>query len=290
MVSTDLQVPNELWLEIMSHYAYSFDFNCPLVRQEDGGERRHLRQTLRSLSQASSTLRILALPFLWERFDVFHPIVQPPGELECLVQIKSVHVWWRSRSTTEPETLALVNLLNSLPNLTGLQIATYNNTQAVARVFASASLPNVTALSIPDSLHGIFPAFPNLTTFACPSMFFDSPAIEPAKIHFPQLEALIGLRFINDDNHKTLADDFPHLRVLAVASILQSSRVFSCFRAFKNLTELSLFDGSMTLPLGELITGGRDILRASYARGPKLLRVWKDDSEAGPRLIHFERC
>ncbi|KAJ7728645.1 hypothetical protein B0H16DRAFT_1734588 [Mycena metata] len=166
--------------------------------------------------------------------------------------------------------------------------ATPDTESAVARVFASASLPNVTALSIPDSLHGIFPAFPNLTTFACPSMFFDSPAIEPAKIHFP--EALIGLRFINDDNHKTLAEDFPHLRVLAVASILQPSRVFSCFRAFKNLTELSLFDGSVTLPLGELITGGRDVLRASYARGPKLLRVWKDDSEAGSRLIHFERC
>ncbi|KAJ7016436.1 hypothetical protein C8F04DRAFT_1202225 [Mycena alexandri] len=273
MPSSDFQplsnVPNELWLEIISHYRYSFDFNCPLIRQEDFTERMPLRQTLRSLSQASSTLRVLTLPFLWERFDITAPVVQPLNEFECLPLIRSVHVWWRSRSPTKVETLALVKFLKTLPNLSGLQTEVYDTTQKFTRILGSASLPNITNLLMPDSLHGIFPAFPNLTTLACPSMFVNSLALGPAKKHFPRLEALIGLRFINNDDHETLVEDFPHLRVLAVANILQSNM--------------------RTLPLGELITGGKDVLRASHAGGSKLLRVWEDDA-AGPRLIHFERC
>ncbi|KAJ7029789.1 hypothetical protein C8F04DRAFT_1106106 [Mycena alexandri] len=297
MASTDFQVlsevPNELWLQIISHYAYSFDFHCPLLRQEDRKDRGPLRQTLRSLSQISSTLRALTIPFLWERFDISESIVQPPSELKLhlLPHIKSVHIWWENRSPTEVETLALVGFLKTLPKLIGLQIEVYDTTQTFTRVLGSASLPNVTTLSIPDSLHGIFYAFPNLTTLAFPSLFFDSPALEPAKTHFPHLEALIGLRFLNDNDHENLAQDFVDLRVLAVASVLKSKGVVSRLRAFKNLNELSLFDGigSMALPLEELVEGGRAVLRASHARGSKFLRVWKDD-QAGPRLIHFERC
>ncbi|KAJ7733952.1 hypothetical protein B0H16DRAFT_1732050 [Mycena metata] len=160
MPSTGLQplsdFPNELWLEIISYYAYTFDFNYPMVRQEGLHERRNLRQTLRSFSQVSSTLRVLTLRFLWERLDICKSIVQPPGELECLSHVKSVHVWWSTHSPTEMETLALIDFLNSLPNLIGLQIVAVDTTQGFARVFDSASLPNVTALSIPDILHVIF--------------------------------------------------------------------------------------------------------------------------------------
>ncbi|KAJ7736484.1 hypothetical protein B0H16DRAFT_1730818 [Mycena metata] len=242
--------------------------------------------TVRSRGRrVSATLRLLTLPFLWERFDLSQPIPQPSGELEYLPRIKSVHVWWRS-SPSEQETVALVDFLNSLPNLSGLQIARYHDTpwHGFAPDFGFASPPNVTALSISNPLHTILAAFPNLKTLACPAMFFDSPVLGAAKICLPHLEALIGLRFLSDHDHETLAQDFPHLRVLAVTSIQTSNvlAVFSRFRAFNNLTELSTFRGKTTpLSLGELIAGGRDVLRASHSRGPKLLRVWKDD-EAGP--------
>ncbi|KAJ7155216.1 hypothetical protein C8R46DRAFT_437748 [Mycena filopes] len=282
---TDL--PTELLLEILSFHTYSFDFHCPLLRQEGPLQRQSPRQNLRSFSQTCSTLRAVSLPLLWERADLCNAITQPASELEYVLPlIKSVHVWGKSHYL-QPATL--VALLKTLPNCTGLQLILNDHAKEdFIPILASASLPNITELWIRDSWHGIMYAFPSLTTLASPSMFANSTVLESAKVLFPRLEALIGVRFSKGDDHDTLAQDFPHLRVLAIASSPSSTGVPPSLRGFKNLTELSLLDGP-AFPVEALIAGGRQVLSASQVPGSKVLRVWQD-GQAGPRLIHSERC
>ncbi|KAJ7155219.1 hypothetical protein C8R46DRAFT_1227165 [Mycena filopes] len=210
-------LPVELLREIISYHTYSFDFHCPLLRQEGLLQRRSLRQILRSFSQTCSTFRAVSLPLLWKRADLFNAITQPASELEYVLPlIKSVHLWGKSHNL---QAAALVALLKTLPNCTGLQLILDDHAKEdFIPMLASASLPNITELCIRDSWHGILYAFPSLTTLASPSMFANSPLLGSAKLLFPHLEALIGLQFIKGDDFDTLTEDFPQLRVLAIAS------------------------------------------------------------------------
>ncbi|KAJ7756588.1 hypothetical protein B0H16DRAFT_1721653 [Mycena metata] len=222
-----------------------------------------------------------------------------------LPYIKSVHVSGSTWSPTLFQTHLLVAFLRTLPNLAGLQINRSANLQLhnLIHALGAAPLPTVTALWVPHWSHEIFPAFPNVTTLACPTIFPTRPQLAPAKLHFPHLQALVGVRFTEDNSDAqvtALIRDFPHLRVLALATaLLVSCRgVLTHLRALASLNALSFFQSSRPtsahnpyLALDVVITGGREVLRASRAPGPKILRVWEEGAEgAGPRLAHFERC
>ncbi|KAJ7926974.1 hypothetical protein B0H13DRAFT_1971684 [Mycena leptocephala] len=304
-----LHLPAELLHEIVLHYRYSFSFLCPLVRQEDAQQRQERRHVLRSMSQVCSVLRIVSVPLLWERFDVTRPNWRKRGwqsEIAPLIfpHIRSVHIFMHtwSRDDTETLCLSLLEFLHALPNLAGMELrTTYEGFLPIlTAAFADAALPTVTALSIPEWLHTIFPAFPNIRTLACPSIDAVRPILGEAKVHFPHLEALAGVRFYERQNNENfiaaLSRDFPRLRALSVGNPLplEFEPLFPRLRALTHLNELAFFHAFVfaetTLPLETLIAGGRDVLGASQSASAKMLTVWTDDGNDGPRLVHMERC
>ncbi|KAF8181210.1 hypothetical protein K438DRAFT_1976306 [Mycena galopus ATCC 62051] len=282
-------LPIELLVEIVSHYPSSFTFLSPLVRQEHVAKEKERRQILRSLSQSRSVLRRICLPFLWERFEASKSNLQAihtQSELATLILpcIKSVHISMSTWSPAEMETIFLfVEFLRALPNLTGLQIYhgfAWNVGPIVPYAFSNVSLPNVTALSVPDVLDGILPSFPNLKTISGPALKPRSRLLVAAR-QLPHLEALSGLhtRHLGQDARQSfisdLAHDFPHLRALSVSKpfpLDQEDLASLC--AFKELRELDLLykNESDSLSLDALIAGGLSVLRASRSPDAKVLR------------------
>ncbi|KAF7362577.1 F-box domain-containing protein [Mycena venus] len=305
---TDL--PTELLLEIISYKPYSFDFLSPVVNQEALEQRRPRRDTLRALSQSCSVLRSVSLPFLWERVDISNSIFRPSipkGEVAICIfpYIKYVHLSmgsWRKESLQGTETLPLLlEFLCALPSLAGLQINHPSESiiDSLSSAFAEVSLPTVFALSIPEELYTILPAFPNLRTLAFPSFSEPSEALAAAKTHLFHLDALVGLRvYYGNETFTTLASDFPRLRVLSVASpfLPEYEPCLRRLSAFTHLSELGLFhaEGNRSdfLSLEKLVAGGREVLRASQSTDAKMLWVWGNDyeHESGARLVYFERC
>ncbi|KAJ7304628.1 hypothetical protein DFH08DRAFT_945122 [Mycena albidolilacea] len=299
-------LPTELLVEIISHYASPFTFLSPLVREEHAATQQEKAQVLRALSQTCSDLRRIFLPLLWERLEVsqlnFREI-HTRSELATLIfpYIRSVHISLKSWSPSgDMETVFLfIEFLRALPNLTGLQI--YNGVPWLmvpifSYAFADASFPALTALAIPDSLTSILPAFPNVKTLGCPSLSNKGKLIAAAKTHLPHLEALAGLRSrdLGDNFRPALAPQFPHLRALSMASTstVEYKDMFPRLHAFTQLSELELLyqDDPDLLSLEELVAGGRNVLRASHSTDVKALRVWALDKSAGPQIVYFERC
>ncbi|KAJ6536907.1 hypothetical protein B0H19DRAFT_1240738 [Mycena capillaripes] len=288
---TDL--PPELLVEIISHYPCQFTYLSPLVRREHVAKRRERCQVLRTLSQCCSSLRRIFLPMLWERIEMDKPNFREQdtsSELATLVfpYIKSVHISMKFWSGSHKETIFLfVEFLRTLPNLTGLQIyhgLSWSIIPVVCYAFSTSSLPNITALSVPSSLDGVFPGFPNLTTLAPPAMLapevlYHSRLLPRVKEHCPRLDPLAGLRvdeiLAGDFSHLC---DFPHLRALSVANMfpVDAENLFKRLRAFPQLSELELLHQDKAdvqlLPLEALIAGGRDTLRASQSKSVKVLK------------------
>ncbi|KAF7341162.1 hypothetical protein MVEN_01851000 [Mycena venus] len=193
---------------------------------------------------------------------------------------------------------SLSSFLRALPNLVGLQIyhgISWDTLPILSYAFAEVSLPTVTALSVPVTLDGILPAFPNVKTLACPALHPSSRLLTAATKHFPCLDALAGLRS-RDLDHSQVNDmirDFPHLRALSVSSTLplDPPDLLARLRAFKQLTELELVyqDDPKLLSLDALVSGGRDVLLASRSTDAKVLRLWSHDTSLGPRIVRIER-
>ncbi|KAJ7747129.1 hypothetical protein DFH07DRAFT_578404 [Mycena maculata] len=317
-----LDLPTELLVEIISYHPYPFTFLSPLLRQEHGAQERHdRRQVLRSLSQTCVVLRTIFLPLLWERFEASQASLQEIHTNEAVASllfpyIKSVHISMKTWGLEDMEAVFLfVQFIRALPNLVGLQIyqASYECVPVLSYAFADIMLPNITALCVPDWLDGIFPAFPNLTTLACPCIYTHSTALAPAKQFFPRLEAITGLR-LSRNLIEAVLQDFPNLRAITVTSTipLQPKKAQShsdpmherctadpddlaLLSSFKNLSELSLIHDetvmaeAVVLPLDVLLQRGADVLRASKNPGRKVLRVWSFDMYRGyevePRVI-----
>ncbi|KAJ6571099.1 hypothetical protein B0H19DRAFT_1129167 [Mycena capillaripes] len=299
---TDL--PTELLVEIITYHTNSFDFLSPLVTPEDIEHRRTQRQDLCSLSQSCIALRSVCLPLLWKRFDIsvhnFGQLRQTEITKHIFSYIKSVHISMQQWSTLPEETLSVLPVfLSALPNLTGLRIYDINsvtNVEVLSSVLVNHCFPTVTSLSIPDTLHAVFPAFPNVKTLACPAIYLRSPVLDPARTHLPRLDALVGVRLDSVyDFISALARDFPRLRAVSIASPFRSDDKFglATLGAFTHLSELGLFygfDPNELLSLEELVSGGRDVLQASRSLDAKVVRVWSNQRPAGPSLIRVERC
>ncbi|KAJ6540358.1 hypothetical protein B0H19DRAFT_1077770 [Mycena capillaripes] len=177
----------------------------------------------------------------------------------------------------------------------------------ISSAFSEVSLPTVPVLFIPQELYTIFHAFPHLRTLVFQAVHKDNLALWR---YFNHVDTLAGLRICHqDEKFLTLATRFPALRVLSIATpfkiefehvamlmpVLSCSLVWPCIRrlaAFIHLSELVLFhveDDSQFLSLEALVSGGRDVLRASQSRGTKVLRVWANDPfEVAGRLVHVE--
>ncbi|KAJ7462987.1 hypothetical protein FB451DRAFT_1495122 [Mycena latifolia] len=280
-----LKLPTELLCDIISYYRDPFTFGSPLMRQEHGlQERQDRRQILRSLSQSCSRHRAIFLPLLWERLHAAEAKFQrqpTESELTTLIfpYIKSVHV---SLQHAKMETIfAMLEFLGALPNLTALQIYQLKADVMLIMMYAfkGAVFPAVTALCVPDSsASAISSSFPNVTSFACPSIYDRSMALAHAKIHFPDLEALTGLR-LSKGLIDILLRDFPNLRAISVSSLIgaESTGLLSRLKRFRRLARLSLVheDPSvLSLSLEALISSGAEVLRASQSPEPKVLTVW----------------
>ncbi|KAJ6557532.1 YT521-B-like domain-containing protein [Mycena capillaripes] len=179
----------------------------------------------------------------------------------------------------------LPEFLAALPNLRAVRMYHVSSPtigRALCSALANCCFPTVHSLSIPDGLYIIFPAFPNLTTLACPSIHLHTPLLEPAKSHLPRLDALVGMRLDSTrDFIATLARDFPHLRALSIASpIRPDDKARSLFafgletlRAFTHLSELGLFhrpDPANVHPLEELVSAAKVVLQASQSPDTKV--------------------
>ncbi|KAJ6532648.1 hypothetical protein B0H19DRAFT_1241931 [Mycena capillaripes] len=291
-------LPTELLVEMISYYPSPFTFLSPLVRQEHVAQRHERCQVLRTLSQSCSSLRRIFLPLLWERIEVAKPNFREEdtsSELATLVfpYIKSVHISMKFWSASHKETIFIfVEFLHALPNLAGLQIyhgLSWSIIPVVCYAFSTSSFPNITALSVPSPLDGVFPGFPNLATLGSAALLADSRLLPRAKEHCPRLDALAGLRI----EKNALVEDFAHLRALSVANTfpLESEDLFKRLRAFRQLRELELVyqDKADLLSLEALIAGGRDILRASQNKSVKVLKVWSYDEDSGPYIVRTER-
>ncbi|KAJ7478750.1 hypothetical protein B0H11DRAFT_2281116 [Mycena galericulata] len=310
---TDL--PTELLLEIGSYNPHPFTFLSPLVRQEQGAqERQDHQRTVRSLSQTCLALRGIFLPVAWENFEVSNvATLQEHYMNSTLVSrlfpyIKTVHISMKQWSPDEMEAVFLfVRFLCALPNLGGLQIyeSPWIVVPVVSYAFADVSLPTVTALCVPDTFDQIFPAFPNVTTLACPSISAHSAVFEPGQRFFPRLEAIAGLR-LSKALVEAVLHRFPHLRAISVNSTIpiesdkpqpishsnpdghQCNPHFTdlaLLDRFTHLSQLSLIHeataDAVSVPLEELIEKGTQILRASKATEPKVLRIWSYDLYKG---------
>ncbi|KAJ6571149.1 hypothetical protein B0H19DRAFT_1255143 [Mycena capillaripes] len=297
-----MDLPAEILLEILSYHTDLFIVSCPLVQHETHADRVHRRQSLRSLSQTCSILRSISLPLLWEQFEAakYHfNETYPSTKIARLIFpcIKSVHLSMQDWFPSEIESISLfVEFLQALPNLVGLHIYQVDMlSSALSTAFSNISLPNVNWLRVPSHLHPKFPAFPNVTTLACPKIWPLDEVVSPVKTHFPRLEALVGLHLNGDSNAAAqLSHDFPRLRTISVGSPLQrgfEQAIFAAFRAFPYLSKLIFHHrGSPDfISLDTLIAGGKLILRASPSRDTKVLRIWSEDLFRRPRLIHVEQ-
>ncbi|KAJ7264446.1 hypothetical protein B0H12DRAFT_1321399 [Mycena haematopus] len=309
---TDL--PTEILVETISHYQSSFTFLSPLVRDEHVAKHKENCQILRALSQTCFVLRKISLPLLWERFEVprtnFQPI-DPQSELATVIfpYIKLVHISMKLLSTSAREYLFLfVEFLRALPNLTGLQV--YRSprflwkagpTEPISLAFANVSLPTVTSLSVPNSLDGILPAFPNLKTLSGFALYPQGKLLLAAKTQLLHLEAIAGLRtdmYEQDARHiiSDVARDFPRVRTLSMSDpfpVEHGDVLFASLPAFTQLSELQLLyrdQPTRFLSLDALVAGARDVLRSSCSTKAKIVVVWSYDPTAGPRIIRVERC
>lgn len=225
-------LPTELLLEVISLYRSSFHLPSPLIFPEDEyiGPQQARLDVLRALSQSCSRLRLICLPFLWERLDLLtHKLREgalkselcapwirahiksvpfvvccAPLWLTTVIVYRSVHISMRRCSANENQSmrvLEIVEFLHTLPNLTALRIyrVPLKMVPILSSAFAETRLPSVTSLSVPDALHSVFLAFPKVTTLACRAILAENLALAPAKVYFPQLVALVGLRLPNSE-------------------------------------------------------------------------------------------
>ncbi|KAJ6534178.1 hypothetical protein B0H19DRAFT_1185457 [Mycena capillaripes] len=298
-------LPTELLLEIISPFRSSFHAFFPLVFQgdEDIAQRQAQHEALRALSQSCSILRLVCFPLLWERFDLSTHKLRGSdlkGELVPWVfpYIKSVHISMRRCSATENETLRVrqvVEFLGILPNLIAVRIqrVPLKMVAIISSAFGDTPLPTVTSLFVPAILHFIFPAFPNITTLACPSIFGDILAWAPAKLYFPRLAELLGLWVPGSEGLLSeLARDFPRLRALSIASpfrgLFHLKNLCPFLLAFTELSELNLFHWTDHLTVKLLVSTAKDVLQASQSPDTKVLRIWSMGL-FGLRLLHVER-
>ncbi|KAJ7456015.1 hypothetical protein B0H11DRAFT_2066568 [Mycena galericulata] len=311
---TDL--PTELLVEIGSYHPHPFTFLSPLVRHEQGAQERHDHQrTARSLSQTCSVLRGIFLPMAWETFEVSTVASLQEHHINSTLvsrlfpYVKTVRISMKKWSINDMESVFLfVRFLCALPNAAGLHIydVAWGVVPVLSYAFADVSLPTITALSVPDTLDQIFPAFPNVTTLACPSIYARSTVFEPAQRFFPRLEAIAGLR-LSKPLVQTVLARFPRLRAISVNSTIpvESSKPkpppshsypddhqydpdftdLALLQGFTHLSQLSLIHeataDAVAVPLDELIEKGTEILRASKATEPKVLRIWSYDLYKG---------
>ncbi|KAJ6485829.1 hypothetical protein C8R45DRAFT_998066 [Mycena sanguinolenta] len=304
-------LPPEILAEIVSHYPSSFPLFSAIVRQEHIPSHKERCQILRSLSQTCSVLRRICLPILWERFEVSRPNFQTiytKSELATVIFpcIKSVHISMKFWTKNDMESIFhFVEFLCALPNLIGLQIyhgLLWDVAPILSYAFGNVSLPTVTALSVPDSLDGILPSFPNLKMLSGPALTpRNRLLLAVAKTQFPHLEAIAGIRtrhLAHDDARQfigNLTRDFPNLRALSMShsvSLEHGDIVFAGLRSFAQLSELEFLfkDEGHSLALDALISGGKGVLRTSRSPKAKFLRVWTYDTTIGPCLIHNEKC
>lgn len=199
-----------------------------------------------AIRHLNSEFRTSAKPSRVRNVETFSLIHQVNICLTIIIAItdkvgrfRSVHVSMESWPQNDETISVLPELLSTLPNLAGLRI--YNTdsattSQSICFAMANHRFPTVTSLSIPDELHTICPAFPNVTTLACPAIYLGSSLLRPAMIHFPRLDALVGVRLdstqdlIASTNIRlqrsppcssqtpALTHDFPRLRALSIAS------------------------------------------------------------------------
>ncbi|KAJ7264451.1 hypothetical protein B0H12DRAFT_1101813 [Mycena haematopus] len=173
--------------------------------------------------------------------------------------------------------------------------------EPISLAFANVSLPTVTSLSVPNSLNGILPAFPNLKTLSGLALYPQGKLLLAAKTQHLHLEAIAGLRThkLEQDAQQIVSNfarDFPHVRALSMSdpfALEHGDLLFAGLRAFTQLRELHLLyrdESTRSLSLDALVAGGRDVLRSSRSTTAKVLVVWSYDATAGPRIIHVERC
>ncbi|KAJ7463037.1 hypothetical protein FB451DRAFT_1266706 [Mycena latifolia] len=293
-----LKLPTELLCDIVSYHRDPFTFESPLLRQEHGFQDRQDRhQVLRSLSQSCSRLRAIFLPLLWERLDAEAKFQAHPteSELKTLIfpYIKSVHV--SLQHATMETIFAMLEFLGALPNLAALQIYQLPADLMAIMIYAfkGVVIPTVTTLCVPDSsAPAICSSFPNVTSFGCPSIYERSMALAPAKVHFPLLEALAGLR-LSKGLIDTLLRDFPNLRTISVSSLIASvsAELLPLLKRFKRLARLSLVheDSVHSLSLEAVVSSGAAVLRASQSPEPRVLTVWSYNVYEGfdpfPRVV-----
>ncbi|KAF7347004.1 hypothetical protein MVEN_01453500 [Mycena venus] len=295
---TDL--PTELLVQIIVLHRSSFDILSPVL--EDIAQRQVQHEVLHALSQSCSRLRAVCLPFLWERFDLSMVKFQTrlADYKTALVPtifsyIESVHVSMRGCRTQLQTMFNLVDFLRTLPNLAVLRISwpNFRMIQDLCSAFSEACLPSVTSLYVPVLLHGIFPAFPNITTLVCPAAIIaGSPVLARMKL-FPRLTVLGELRMVGSaDLISELARDFPQLRTLSITTSIapDCENVFSLLNAFADLSELCLFheDSPDYLSLDVLVSRAKDVLLGSRSLDRRVLRIWSN-SLSGPQLIYEER-
>ncbi|KAJ7863707.1 hypothetical protein B0H13DRAFT_2070057 [Mycena leptocephala] len=200
----------------------------PLLPHGNIAQRRAQREVLRCLSQTCSVVRAVCLSFLWERFDltdfdngilkVVHrqahsarfkfralslrsafsrlQTARSQKELAKIIfpYIKCVNISMLSWYDSPEETMShLVKFLQALPNLTTLRIHEIHAQRApfLSSAFVDVSMPTVTTLAVPDLLHTIFPAFPNVTMLRCPVSH--ERTLLAAKTHLPRLHTVAGL-------------------------------------------------------------------------------------------------
>ncbi|KAJ7919849.1 hypothetical protein B0H13DRAFT_1987685 [Mycena leptocephala] len=258
------------------------------------------RFKFRALSLRSAFSRV-GLPWLGTQFTaatIELQIARSQKELAKIIfpSIKCVNISMLSWYDSPEETMShLVKFLQALPNLTTLRIHEIHARKApfLSSAFMDVSMRTVTTLAVPDLLHTIFPAFPNVTMLRCPMS--DVRTMLAAKTHFPRLHTVAGLNIYLRETASisALASHLPHLRAVSVKSRLSEVTAPSLmhFTAFANLSELAFYheDDIGLLSLEALIAGATVVLRSSQSPHPKVLSVWAYGEWSGGRLIHEER-
>ncbi|KAJ6462287.1 hypothetical protein C8R47DRAFT_1080328 [Mycena vitilis] len=301
--------PLELVLEIASYHRDSYDFLAPLVQYDDAEEHCVSREVLRSLSQTSSTLRTLCLPFLWEKFDVplcnlqYRISNRAPDEDSAVAHILpyikqvsaagpklSAHISFEAWGTTalDPSFL-LIDFLYQLTNLTSLRIYNLPDSEQVMwdidYAFGLASFPAITSLHVPYRLGRAFYAFHNVKTFAAPTIPAGSflGRLKMPSLQFPHMRVL-SISSPLEIKHGVINPSLPRPHVV---NTMQSH--LELLNAFTRLRELALVyeKSEGFLPLDALIEGGKKVSMVSQSTETKVLKFWSGDSY---HIIHVQRC